>query len=781
MTTRFTGLKSTLASASLLALAACGGGGGDDAPPTRSLSTTVIDGAIGNALVCVDRNANNVCEAEETQGRTDADGKVTLTVPNADAGYPLVAMVGTDAVDKDHGPVAIAYVMSAPGDHTAVISPLTTLVQQTIASSGTGSANAARVVAEITGLQGSLFQDYTMLAAPTDGSLSPATLARMVVVTMQQQAAALAPALGTTAIDGATITQLDLDRIVQAKLLELLPSIVTAAVDPAVRTAATPADAEAAIATAVTALVASEGTSAAAAATVVAINNQVPAPVAAASAAASMQLVSLNFTSGTSYALRALTSTAAQGTPDADNKVRYVDRRQRMVAGQLATWGSGIDPWRNADLNWNGTAWVACPIDFESESSVRDALGASTYSYCDLRETGRSLRVSFDVGGKSMSEVYAQIRSAGYTNLAIADTSTLGSAVFPAGSSVFYTTNTAVNTAISYYPSGTDNPPGLGNTVMQYSAAVASGGDATTQPAGTGCRSPDASTNGLPAPTLEAMIATRGGSPCVYAQSSFVYGGVTYTSDTPNEWWSNSTLSLGKLGTAPVNSGPAPGFYTGNTSLRVAFKGTGTNPVTYYACKEVFNTGSGRNCSAIGTGSYVIETLGDGRALSFTNVPPQTAGLNYTRVFVERGGAVYYGFRSKPLTTTSARRNTTAAAALLTQLGVAVPDPSTPVALTATSYQGTWDLREPGTVPSATDGTTVFVNANGSVSCQDRATSQFEACTLTFTDLATGAFNYTNGASTATGTMDFTTGTASGTFSDPTSTPATGSFIGARR
>ncbi|KQW38584.1 hypothetical protein [Rhizobacter sp. Root404] len=482
MTTRFTGLKTALASATLLALGACGGGS-DDAPTTTALTTTVIDGAIGNALVCIDKNTNNSCDADETQGRTDADGKVTLAVPNADAGRcPLVAMVGTDAVDKDHGSVTIAYVMSAPADHATVVSPLTTLVQQTIASSGTGSADAARVVQEATGIQGSLYEDYTTAPAPTDGSLAPATLARMVVVTMQQQAAALAPALGTTAIDGATITQADLDKIVQMKLLELLPSIVGAAADPAVRAAASPADAEAAIAAAVTALVASEGLTAAGAVTVVAVNNQAPAPAAAASAAASMQLMSLNYTSGTSYALRVLTSTEAQSAPDADNKVRYVDRRQRMVAGQLATWSSGSDPWRNADLNWNGSAWTSCPVNFESKSSVRDSLGANTYSYCDQRETGRSVRVSFEVGGKSMAEVYAQIRAAGYSNLEITDTAALGSAVFPAGSSVFYTTNTPVSEAISYYPSGTDNPPGLGNTVMQYSAEVAAGGDATAQP-----------------------------------------------------------------------------------------------------------------------------------------------------------------------------------------------------------------------------------------------------------------------------------------------------------
>jgi hypothetical protein len=238
MTTRFTGLKTALASATLLALGACGS---DDAPTTTALTTTVIDGAIGNALVCVDKNTNNSCDSDETQGRSDADGKVTLAVPNADAGRPRH--------DRDR----------RRDDHAS-----------------------------------------------------------------------------------------HLDEIVQMKLLELLPSIVGAAAAPAVRAAASPADAEAAITAAVTALVASEGLTAAGAANVGAVNTQAPAPAAAASTAASMQLMSLNHTSGTSNALRVLTSTQAQSTPDADNEVRYVDRRQRMVAGQLATWGSGSDPWRNA-------------------------------------------------------------------------------------------------------------------------------------------------------------------------------------------------------------------------------------------------------------------------------------------------------------------------------------------------------------------------------------------------------------------------------------------------
>ena len=46
----------------------------------------MLDGAIRNALVCIDNNANNACDDEETKGRTDASGKVMPAVPNVDVG-----------------------------------------------------------------------------------------------------------------------------------------------------------------------------------------------------------------------------------------------------------------------------------------------------------------------------------------------------------------------------------------------------------------------------------------------------------------------------------------------------------------------------------------------------------------------------------------------------------------------------------------------------------------------------------------------------------------------
>lgn len=780
--------------AALSILAGCGE---DDTPvapvaTTTKVGTTVIDGALRNALVCVDKNANGKCDSDETQGRTDASGNVTLDVPNADVGkYPLVAVVGTDAVDADHGPVTAAYTMAAPADQAGVISPLTTLVQQAMATTGATSAEAARAMQDQTGITASLFQDFSKVPAPTDGSISAAAVARLVVVTTQRQSAAVASTVGTPALGGALITQADLDRAIQQKLLELLPSIATALGDPAVLAASTPAAREAALLAAATNLVSNAGLTPAAVATVVAANNAPAAP--AATPAAFTLLDALNFTDASNYFYRTLAGSLAQNTPDSNNKVKYVERRVRAINGNVAKWSSGGDPTRGSDLHWDGVAWAACPINFENTSGLRDAQGRSEYGYCGTRETGRSARAAIDVSGKTYAEVYAQIRDAGYTNLTIA-TSALGTGTFPTGSSVFYQTNTPLTNAIAYPPGGVNSPAGTSQLVARYSAAVAAGGDAVNQPAGTGCNTFALGANGQPTTTLElntngsnsisleAMIAATTGAPCVFGPSmSFTYQGVPYNSTDPNAAWGAITIDLGTLGSAPVNTGPvAPGFYTGNTRLRAAF--TGGNAVTYYTCKQRFNDGFTRACTPIGSGgTYTITTLGDARALSFNNLPAETSPLTYKRVYVERGGRVYFGYQVKPLVTNRARFNTVASNALLGQLGLMADDPSLPMALTAGSYVGTWDFRGTASAVSPTNGTTVFINGNGNVSCFDKELNQALACSVNITDPATGAFTFADISSTASGNFNFLAGTGAGTYVDPSATPSTGSFIGGRR
>jgi trimeric autotransporter adhesin len=109
----------------VLGVAGCGGGSGPT--PSAPVSTTtavpisVIDGPIKGATVCLDKNGNGICDAGEPSGTTDIAGNVTLTVDNADIGmFPVVVMVGTDAVDADTGPVSVAYVMQAPADQVSV-------------------------------------------------------------------------------------------------------------------------------------------------------------------------------------------------------------------------------------------------------------------------------------------------------------------------------------------------------------------------------------------------------------------------------------------------------------------------------------------------------------------------------------------------------------------------------------------------------------------------------------------------------------------------------------
>ena len=86
MNHRLDRIRLAWAGAALLALTACGGGGGTAAPPppvvptTTSVSTKVVDGAIENALVCIDKDSNGICDFGETQGRTAKDGSVTLDV-----------------------------------------------------------------------------------------------------------------------------------------------------------------------------------------------------------------------------------------------------------------------------------------------------------------------------------------------------------------------------------------------------------------------------------------------------------------------------------------------------------------------------------------------------------------------------------------------------------------------------------------------------------------------------------------------------------------------------
>lgn len=395
-----------------------------------------------------------------------------------------------------------------------------------------------------------------------------------------------------------------------------------------------------------------------------------PAPTAGAT------LDWFQFTDASNWSYRAFVGTATENTPDANGLTKYREIRATNTAGTTVNWAFHSDYNRRDDVHYNGKAWVSCPLGTQNTQTQRDAQGKSENWYCDNYNHGSSERTEEDISGKTLSSVVGTIRSypqtygsTSYTQYGRSSTDgsdklQLGTAVFPTGSKLYYQTITQLEASFAYDVRAS-------NEIFAYSAAVAGGGDARTSST-QACNSAEAQTNPtVQVSTLEQLTQAFKGTPCTFSQGTLTVNGVTYKSDDPNEWWGNSTTSIGTIGTASTASATA--YYTTNALIRVGF--TGANAVTYYSCKQRALNGSTRNCTTIGTGTYSIETLGDGRVLKLTNTPSQAAPLTYERVFVERGGKVYWGYQDKNTTYQRARLNLEAANALFQQIGIPIITP----------------------------------------------------------------------------------------------------------
>ena len=137
-------------------LSACGGGGGGVAsdPVTQgagssSLSGKVVDGYLQGAEVCLDTNADKVCDTDKVF--TDANGNYSIThklTASALAGAHVLVQVPDTAKDADDGGKTLkeagkaAFELLAPAAYPQVVSPLTTLVSEDMLSNGLTAAEA---------------------------------------------------------------------------------------------------------------------------------------------------------------------------------------------------------------------------------------------------------------------------------------------------------------------------------------------------------------------------------------------------------------------------------------------------------------------------------------------------------------------------------------------------------------------------------------------------------------------------------------------------------------
>lgn len=661
-------------------LTACDGGGGSEetatTPPplatTVSQAVKVIDGAIRDATVCLDKNGNGLCDFGEPSATTAADGTATLTMASADANkFPVLALVGADAVDADHGRVGVPFSLQAPADKPAVVSPLSTLVVVQAAAANQSTADAEKSVQEALGLAVSPLADFT--ASTAAASATAGAAARLLVVATQQQTTALATAKDAA---GNTLAAADVAKAIQQNLMTLLPAVAIAVNDPAVAQAATAAAKTAALTAAATALNTSDGlTSTSAAAAVAVARLPAAADDTSAAPAAGLTMRWFTYSDAGTYNVRVFKSTTPQSTIVNGKRQFSEYREQARTSNGVNTfyqqWGEGLNNWARNTTVWTGTEWFTCPTEFVHEATPWDATGRSESVYCKANKSS-NVRRARDISGLKMADVVVDIRAYPLKDTA-GDFAAWGpdpvvhaaklQGTFPAGSRLYHYTGADTALPDSYNTSSSDSP-------FIYNGMVA-GGNTTECNKVTGTNS--IQFQDISITTLEALVDRIKGTPCVFNPRSTAGGNV------PNEWWSATTLAIGNVSSSFADTSGSAYFRNGVQSLRVSF--APGNVVNYWLCLLRASDGSIRNCTAAGTGTYSIEALGNGRVLRLANQPALASALNYTRTMVEHNGQVWYGYRSKPAVTQQIRPDLTATNALLAALSI--PAPRTGAPLTA--------------------------------------------------------------------------------------------------
>jgi hypothetical protein len=612
--------------AAAVLLAACSGGG--DTPPAPTAATPLISGQVAmggsdgrkgllaGATVCADSNGDGACGEGEPQATTGADGGFVLDAAAASAA-PLRVQVPAGAT-ADGTPVGTAFTLAAPAGSRG-LSPLSSLVLAEMQRAG-GSADEAA----------ERLRQRAALATPLLQPLAEGEAARLAAL-LHRLGRWQAEALAGSGLAEADVAQ-EIAHVQAAALADIAAALRDGVADDTLRAIAQrlgPDAAQVAAARRVFALA------------------EPPTP---AVPTATATVTAFRYVDSDNWFLRVLQSSADDTQPDGSGSTRYVDVYAQNASpaasipkGVVQRWNGNASFAARDTLHFNGTAWVSCGgLTARYSTGPRDAAGRASYDFCDGWETGSSVRRAEDISGQDMAFVLSdKIRTfpggasgVSFSQFGPSNLAPLVGQVFPEGSYLFYQQQTPTATAPAYDPRDF-------NRVLVFPAGVAAGGDTRSAP-GIDCSNPTltAPEAQVPATSLEEVIARNTGRPCVFAQN----GTAPDVSLDPDEWWGQSTAGLGNL--AGFNSLP-PGtgaFYNTTASLRVSFTPGGR--ARFHRCLVRVALNSPRNCTLLGLGTWRIDTLGDARVLSFSTLPAIVQRLGFTRVFVERGGAVYFGSKA---------------------------------------------------------------------------------------------------------------------------------------
>ena len=221
-----------------------------------------------------------------------------------------------------------------------------------------------------------------------------------------------------------------------------------------------------------------------------------------------------------------------------------------------------------------------------------------------------------------------------------------------------------------------------------------------------------------------------------------------------------NTLSMGGLhGSAGCGS-----TVCSQERLRVAF--ASSNATTYFLCDIDTSTNIQSNCNAVGTGTYALGKAADNATpiMTFSGLPAATSVQTFTRVFVERSGHVYFGFRDKLIPSTQTRLNKIAFEALAATLGIVPPT----ISELASPFAGVWNASYTGSDVGSCPAGIIDALGHISGSCTSAIVGQTFVVSGTVTAAGVAAFTASGGSSTGatfTGALSATSG--SGSWSQP--------------
>lgn len=380
----------------VVTLAACGGSSDDDEPPPVkkvAVSTTVIDGYLGNVLVCSDTNSNGRCDSDEPQATTNANGQATLQVSENEVGrYPLVAMVSAArSSDADGHAITADYTMTTPADATNAITPLTTLVHAHMLATGDATHSSAQAIQRLLALPNSPLQDFI-----ASSDVPSTTMARLLAVATQQLTTATANA---TDAQGAPLSA---ERLQQTIAYTLLTQLQPLAQQLQQRAPQNDAELQALATDVVERLPLNASTAGT-------IDQQLrtpPQPMPVGEAYGNLTMFS--YTDANNYVWQMLSATAAQNTPDANGKRYFTEQRGVMAQGQSAAWST-------EQFRWTGSDWEMCATDQLHEIQTIAATGEAESSYCGITRL-RAKQYSESIAGDNVRETLQLIRRSSLDN-----------------------------------------------------------------------------------------------------------------------------------------------------------------------------------------------------------------------------------------------------------------------------------------------------------------------------------------------------------------------------